>query len=365
MERLTQESIGDSILAAESVETLRTMRDQWNESLRDSFRTASPPEWNESVNLAHDGFIRQTIALTEREMVSSGAGAPPQPYAFVLFGSGGRREQTLWSDQDNGVIVQDGEEDEEQPTGTYFAELSRRISANLRKVGYPPCDGNVLCTNPLWRKPLRDWKRTMDEWFAEPNWENVRYLLILADFRAVYGESSLWSALRDRYEAFLRDHPEFFSHLVNNTLHHKVSINLFGQLVTERYGEDAGGIDIKYGAYIPMVNGVRLLALQSGIRESSTAGRLARLREAGNDPAPLLEACEEAFAGVLRFRSMTPYQLEDGQYASRGFLPLDGLAREDRQQLKRILRTGMELQKYVKKKIGQTVRKTSIDVSQR
>ena len=36
-----------------------------------------------------------------------GFGKPPVPYAFILFGSGGRSEQTLWSDQDNGLIYEE------------------------------------------------------------------------------------------------------------------------------------------------------------------------------------------------------------------------------------------------------------------
>ena len=62
-------------------------------------------------------------------------------------------------------------------------------------------------------------------------------------------------------------------------MHHKISLGVFGHLITERYGEDAGGFDIKYGAYIPIVNGIRLLAIQAGILATSTLERIKQLKE--------------------------------------------------------------------------------------
>ena len=58
------------------------------------------------LNFTHDTMIRKMISLAEKRLAAEGAGEPPLPYAFLLMGSGGREEQTPWSDQDNGLVYE-------------------------------------------------------------------------------------------------------------------------------------------------------------------------------------------------------------------------------------------------------------------
>jgi CBS domain-containing protein len=130
-----------------------------------------------------------------------------------------------------------------------------------------------------------------------------------------------------------------------------VSLGIFGQLITERYGEDAGGVDIKYGAYIPIVNGIRLLAIAAFIEASSTLERLSSLIAANIVPEHSGEEWRKAFIIALKHRDLTPFQLEDGLYTTRGKLTAEQLNRESRQELKFCLRAGIEIQKFVSKAV--------------
>ncbi len=307
------------------------------------------------LNRFHDLLMRKVVLLTETVMVGNGWGAPPAEYAFLAFGSGGRREMTLWSDQDNGLIYEDVEESFRDAVERYFAAFAGSLVASLEKVGYPPCEGNVLSTNPQWRKPLSAWIRMIAEWFGEPDWENVRYLLITADFRCVCGQEKLLDQLKEVYFNYVKSRRSIILHMLHNTLHHKISLGVFGQLIKERYGQDAGGVDVKYGAYIPFVNGVRLLAVQHHIRRSSTLDRLNALSEANILPAQLSRELLQAWSSAVKFREMTPYQEENGVFRTRGKLAANQLTKEIVQELKSCLKTGAEFQRYILK-IGEEIR---------
>lgn len=337
-----------NIGAAGHIQELRRLRDRFHEDMNAQLPLRPVEQFNEYLNEMHDAFIVRTIELSEMEMARLGHGPPPVPYAYLLFGSGGRSEQTLSSDQDSGIVYADSELDPEV-TKRYFGALSQLIVSRLEEAGYPPCEGNVLSANPEWCLSLSDWGRKLDHWFHDPVWEAVRYLLIVADGRCVYGEEVLLRQLKDFFYTDTLNHPVILKRMTENTMRHKVLVGIFGQLLKERYGEDAGSLDIKYGAYIPMVNSIRLLAIQSNIRETSTLDRIRKLEEAGKLSAGEARACDAAFRFFLRLRLMTTEQAEGSLYTNNGKLHSSKLTKEMTDELKSSLRQGKKLQRSVLK----------------
>ncbi|MCK9906611.1 DUF294 nucleotidyltransferase-like domain-containing protein, partial [Frankia sp. Cpl3] len=105
------------------------------------------------INLIHDQIIRRSIQLSIRLLQSLGMGNPPVPYAFLQFGSGGRQEQGLVTDQDNGLVyyLPSGlSREEREQVDSYFHLLVASIVQGLEEAGYPPCQGNVICSNHRW-----------------------------------------------------------------------------------------------------------------------------------------------------------------------------------------------------------------------
>ncbi|MEK8126332.1 DUF294 nucleotidyltransferase-like domain-containing protein [Paenibacillus filicis] len=352
MERQAWVSMIQEATEARDFRELRSLRERAHEMFLRHLPTNPPFEWNGEVNRFHDLVIGRTIAMTECMVCEERNEQVPIPYAFLLFGSGGRMEQTLWSDQDSGLVYEDAPDEELRLRAELFFEtLAGRVSANLELVGYPLCSGGVLCTNEKWRRPLSSYMQMVNGWLQNPDWENVRYLLIVADLRCIHGERYLADRLMGNLLSYVQKHPAMYGHMQQNTLHHKVSIGIFGQLIKERYGEDAGGVDVKYGAYIPIVNGVRLLALEAGIRATSTEGRIRSLMVGGHVPEDIGHDWLDALSIALRLRSTTPFQIEDGQYTSRGMLTPELLTRSRTSELKMCLRIAGELQKFVKKSV--------------
>ncbi len=352
MERLSMETILQRMMRLDRLEGLLALRREIHDVFLARLASAGIEQWTEQVNEIHDSLVRRAISLSVQRLAGRGAGLPPVPYAFVLLGSGGRREQTLWSDQDNGIIYDDPAVGMEPLAERYFRELADDIVSSLRRIGYPLCDGNVLCSNSKWRMPLSGWITTMRSRIGDPNWENVRYLLIAADLRCVYGKASLVDEYKRQFFAAVRSHPDIFRHMLRNTLHHKVPIGAFGQLIKERYGDDAGAIDVKYGAYIPMVNAIRLLAIEAGLACTSTFSRIRAISEANAEMAGMAAGWTKAFADALKFRAEASHEWNDGVYRSKGMVPAAELSREDRRRMKLCFRTGGRLQKFVQAKFG-------------
>ncbi|MDF2716513.1 MAG: putative nucleotidyltransferase [Paenibacillus sp.] len=339
-----------SIYNAVSTEQLRGLRDRMHFELRPSLFD-DVMEWNRSVNAAHDRLIAGTIALAEQTLRLEGFGVPPVPYAFVAVGSAGRMEQTLWSDQDNGIVYAEPPDGKVEETADYFRLFSDRVHGWLQSAGYPPCPGNVLCTNSAWRKPKSAWIDMIQGWLDDPQWENVRYLLMIADLRCIHGDAELVRELRSAYLLSIAENPAMLDHMLQNTLYHKITIGVLGNIITERYGEDAGAFDVKYGAYIPLVNGIRLLALADGISEFSTLDRLKALRDSGNYAKADVDRWCEAFVTALELRSLAQHEKDGVLYTSRGMIDPESLTKQNKRRLKQCLRTGIELQQTVRRTV--------------
>lgn len=91
----------------------------------------SPIEWYQTVNELHDRIARKAVELCIQGMVEEGFGQPPVPYAFIVFGSSGREEATLWSDQDNGMIISDTPQEGKEE---YFAQARTANDGYVRRA---------------------------------------------------------------------------------------------------------------------------------------------------------------------------------------------------------------------------------------
>ncbi|TVR59876.1 MAG: CBS domain-containing protein [Spirochaetaceae bacterium] len=255
-------------------------------------------------------------AITERliSLVVDEIGPPPCRFAFVALGSEARREQTLATDQDNALLYQDSTSDPDS-AAEYFLELGERVCDGLAKVGYAYCKGENMAKNPLWNRPLAQWKRYFTEWIAEPDDKALAHCNVFFDRRCVFGDSSLVHELWNEVGASLAEHPAFFAYMARNTLQYKPPIGMFGRIVTGSAGEPRNAFNIKE-AMLPIVNFARLYALQHELEDTNTFDRLERLDETGVLHGDNRHAIEQAYGRLmqLRFRHQV-HLIESGRPA--------------------------------------------------
>jgi CBS domain-containing protein len=304
------------------------------------------------VNMIHDRLIRQSVELSVRKLEEMGLGRPPVPYAFLLFGSGGRQEQALVSDQDNGLVYQlpphlnKGEREE---VHKYFHLFGASIVQGLEEAGYPPCHGNVTCVHNRWRGSIEQWIALYDDWRNNPTWENARYLLLAGDARVLTGDASIFAPVEAHYYQQLINNPLLLSRLASNTLYHRVPLGWFGRITTEVQGRYRGAINLKNGVYLPFVNCVRHYALACGVRATTTLERAAALREKGIWPEEFSRSVEHHFRQLLGLRLLPPLHWQDEQYLSNSYIKLSELPKETLSTIKAAMKLALLLQKMTAK----------------
>lgn len=242
---------------------------------------ASAEEIFELITEFYDRITRKIIQIAEAEMIAEGFGPPPVEYCWITMGSGGRKEQTLRTDQDNGIIYMDVPNGESEKVAEYFSRLAGKVVEGLYQCGFAKCNGNVMATNPEWCRPLRQWYRTVSQWVNEPIPAMVRFLTIFLDFRPVYGQKQLAQDLRQFVMRRFQESPIMLHFLAKDDLEHKVPLGLFRQFITEKSGEHKDEIDLKRAVCVHVVDCVRVFAFKAGITETTTFGRLRGLKTSG------------------------------------------------------------------------------------
>ncbi len=304
-----------TIVLAGSSEELRERRVACQKVLLEQLNVIPIEEWMFRVNTMHDLIAQTAVLICEAQMKEAGYGPPPCAYSFIVLGSSGRQEATLWSDQDNGLIVE-GEPDGEK--NRYFEFFGTLLSDMLEEVGYEKCAGKVMCSQVMWRKTLSEWIEQLDSWRTQLEWEPIRYLIISSDMRHVAGSVKLSAKWQEAFYEGFAENEQLSNAVLRNTVRHKATLNLLGQVLTERFGDYAGGFDVKYGVYIPLVNIVRRLSLLHGIRAGSTLERIEALDRLGKYQH--LEDIRRAFLLAMRLRVNTPYSVQDGLLISSDYV---------------------------------------------
>ncbi|MFZ5633997.1 MAG: DUF294 nucleotidyltransferase-like domain-containing protein [Bacillota bacterium] len=258
---------------------------------------ASVPELFEIITEMHDRLTCRIIDLCQQEMESRGYGPPPVNYCWINMGSAGRKEQTLRTDQDNGIIYADGHPD----SAKYFQILAARVVEELVRAGFDWCKGGTMASNPLWCRSLSQWEEVVSDWIIRAEPEGTRLLTILLDFRPVYGDKTLAGELwRHVFEVF--DKPVKASHfLTEEEVHVRVPLNIFGGFVTEKSGPNKNEINIK-NLCRHIVNCVRIFAVKNKISESSTLGRLSQIMANGLLSREDVEFVQNAYEILMMLR---------------------------------------------------------------
>lgn len=286
----------------------------------------------------HDAAIARLIRSSETEL-----GPPPTPFAWIVFGSQGRMEQALMTDQDNALIYQD----ESAEATDYFEKLAERVVNGMVKLGVPRCPGGFMATR--WRMSIREWERQFNDWIRTPDESALIDAANFFDFRAVHGSlvlESLHEIIDDAQNRSL-----FLARMAKNAVGFRPPLGLF-----RRIREKSEGIDLKKGGIIPIVALARMYALEHGIRERSTVDRLRIASERkGGVSKEGEELLREAFRFLLHVRLSSQLRSRREGGAATNLVHLDQLSPLERRHLKDAFIAIAEQQNAISHKYGTTL----------
>ena len=215
---------------------------------------------------------------------------------LIVMGSEGRGEQTLKTDQDNGLLLRDGYVCENLP------ELAASFTAALLDFGYPLCPGGIMLSNPHWRQRASEFRETIRRWCYDPQADGVMQLAILLDARAIAGDATLLADAKRHLWAILPDSDAYFARFASPVGQFDHSGGSWWHWLSLRHDEQQQVVDLKKSGSFQIVHGVRALALKHHVGAVSTRERLLALVEHHGMPATLARDLGDALRLLIRLR---------------------------------------------------------------
>ncbi|MHA6198573.1 DUF294 nucleotidyltransferase-like domain-containing protein [Pseudomonas wadenswilerensis] len=301
---------------------------------------ASSTQITHIITLLNDHTVCRVIELAIEEQ-----GDPGVPFTWLCFGSEGRREQTLHTDQDNGILFEAKDAVEAAEIRGRLLPLAQHINQNLAQCGFSLCKGNIMAGNPELCLSRSEWARRFSAFIREATPENLLASSIYFDLRVVWGDDQGCEQLRQGILDQVADNRLFQRMMADNALRQKPPVGRFREFVLTRSGNDkAATLDLKVQGLTPFVDGARLLALANGISANNTLERLRQLVE--KEVIDPLDggAFEEAYHFIQQTR-MQQHQIQTRQnlpYSNR--VDPDNLNDLDRRILRESLRQAQRLQ---------------------
>jgi len=219
---------------------------------------------------------------------------------WIALGSEGRLEQTLATDQDNGIIFSTT-----LPVAEARARLlpfAQAVNQALDQCGFPLCKGGIMAGNPLWCLSAGEWREKFADWIRDPLPRALLQSSIFYDFRALWGDESLAFGLRSHLSAQVTDNQRFLRAMAVNALESRPPLGFFSGFATSGAAGEPPTIDLKTQGARLFVDVARIYALASGLAQTNTAMRLRLSAAKVHLPAAELEAMVDAYHFILLLR---------------------------------------------------------------
>ncbi|AZF39709.1 putative signal-transduction protein, cAMP-binding [Pseudomonas sp. R4-39-08] len=300
---------------------------------------ASSTQITHIITLLNDHTVCRVIELTLTER-----GDPGVPFSWLCFGSEGRREQTLFTDQDNGILFEAKDAVEAADIRERLLPLAQQINQSLALCGFSLCKGNIMAGNPELCLSRAEWARRFGAFIREATPENLLGSSIYFDLRVVWGDEQGCEQLRQGILDQVADNRLFQRMLAENALRQRPPVGRFREFVLTRKSGEKATLDLKVQGLTPFVDGARLLALAHGVHANNTLERLRQLVAKGVIEPLDGAAYEEAYHFIQQTR-MQQHQVqtrENQPYSNR--VDPDSLNHLDRRILRESLRQAQRLQ---------------------
>ena len=254
---------------------------------------------------------------------------------LIVMGSEGRNEQIIKTDQDNALVIKNGIDVEQ------YRPYMQQLTEHLIDLGYPPCEGNIMVSNPYWCKTADEYKTDITKWINSPDMKSYLDLAIFIDAFAVAGDKELLINLKEYLYNKIQSKDIFMAYFAKSTLAFDTPTTFSSFMAKDDL------INIKKAAIFPIVQGIRSLALREKIKETTTIKRI-KILEARNilektKAAELIEAFE--IASTLRLKNQLDC-IQEG-VALTNEINTNDLGKIERDLLKESFKIVVEFKKFI------------------
>ncbi|MDD3518282.1 MAG: DUF294 nucleotidyltransferase-like domain-containing protein [Chromatiales bacterium] len=294
------------------------------------------------ITLLNDHVARRVIELCQAEL-----GTPPFAYTWIAFGSEGRQEQTLKTDQDNGILFETPPNMSNGEVRAVLLPLARRINEALAECGYPLCTGNIMASNPECCLSFEEWQARFARWIDQGTPEHLLNASIFFDFRTIEGPEQAVERLRRWFTDKVKGTPRFLRMMAQNSLRNRPPLGLVRDFVVSGSADHPNSIDLKLHGLTPFVDGARILALAHGITATNTLERFRGLGKLGVVPRHESEAWCDAYVYIQLLRMRHHREQQQAGEETDNFVDPDKLNDLDRRILKESFRQARKIQSRI------------------
>ena len=266
---------------------------------------------------------------------------------WLVFGSQARGEQTIATDQDNGLVFApegDADANRQRPDWMRFGQ---RVNEALAECGYPLCDGRVMAGQPLCCLTAAEWCRRFEHWMSHGSGNDLLAVRIYFDLRALSGNTALARPIVDLLASPAAAVPRFVKQMADVVLCNHVPLNWWGAVVAPR-DQGRPTFDLKMSGTALFVDAARLWSLAHGIGATGTSQRLTEASRAMRVPASELAQWLQGFHTLQGLRlQLQRHRPADEAPARRCLVPWDALDEGQRRALKQSLRAARWIQRRI------------------
>jgi CBS domain-containing protein len=243
----------------------------------------------------HDRLIMKLIDLSIDEIGSSHC-----PFAFFVYGSEGRREETFKTVFHCAIVYDDEKTDcDKTDINEYCQNLIQHLQDTFRKCDLPLFDTMPLGEGVTIYGDISEWETKVITALRSRNNEFVISAKKMLDSRAVYGNEFIVEALKDRIYKYMCDNEMHSSILQDDPSKQTSKMGFFKKFFVDERGEQLETLDIKQKGTSHIVESLRAMAIRSNIHETSTIERLNILSQRGLISRDLKNNIHSAFEFML------------------------------------------------------------------
>lgn len=289
----------------------------------------------------NDLLVLRIIELTHDEF-----DLPAVRWCWIALGSEGRYEQTLSTDQDNGIVFEAPGAASADTVRAALLPFAQAVNRKLDACGFSLCRGGVMAGNAECCLSLDEWRTRFSRWLRTPEPEALLNASIYFDFRSLYGDEVLADTLRGWLLEAVRSAPLFLRLIAHNSLQCVPPLGAFWGFRFDRNREFPHTIDLKTYGTRPFVDGARVLALAHGVAHTGTAQRLRAVGEIADTEGDDVAAIVDGFYYVQLLRLRRQLDLQPGAAGANRIDPAT-LNELDRYILKQSFRQARKLQNRI------------------
>jgi CBS domain-containing protein len=262
---------------------------------------------------------------------------------LMIMGSEGRGEQTVRTDQDNGLLLAAPVPEAD------LASFRAAFTGALERFGFPPCPGNVMVRNPQWSQPVDDFIRQIKTWIMTPDEFSAMNLGIFFDAVGVAGRIDLVPRAKTAMAEMMRGESAYLAQFARYIDQFAgASAGMLASIMAS-VGVGSDLIDIKKSGTFPIVHGVRTLSIERGIMVTPTAERIAALVADGVLGEDLGRELASALSFFMEIRLRSQLRaVKTGQREMEAIVRLSELSTSDRDLLRDSLRVVKQFREVIR-----------------